>query len=275
MKRNKLFTKHHVLHLLVFNDRLDDYREYIEYAQKHNYKVVSLEDFYSNSERNQEKHFVLRHDVDWPGQSTRKMFELEKDLGVKSTYYFRFSTIDKPLIDEMIAAGFDVGLHFETIADYVKEHHISEASCLDMDLMTDLLKKDILRFEEIVCHKVHSICSHGAPENVLLKVANNTITERLLKAGGGYELLNIDFEAYDSTMYNDVDCHIMDGGVLGHYGFSYKDTPISAIDEGKNNIVFLSHPSHWWLTPQDRYKSILLFFLGKAKFTTNRKFKRN
>lgn len=86
--------------------------------------------------------------------------------------------------------------------------------------------------------------------------------------------LGVLFEAYDAKMYEDVDCHIMDGGILNNYGFSYVDTPLSAISEGKQNIVFLAHPGHWWKTIKGRIRTIGGFILGKATYSTTREFKR-
>lgn len=37
----------------------------------------------------------------------------------------------------------------------------------------------------------------------------------------------------------------MDGSLIRNFGFSYADTPITAMDEYYENIVFLSHPNHW------------------------------
>ncbi len=162
---------------VIKNNRLKRYEEYIEYARQNRYDVISLETFFRLPDRRNGNHLVLRHDVDIPGNSTRKMYETEKKVGIRSTYYFRFSTIDKQLIDDMIQDGFDVGLHFETISDYIKETGCSSKEEIDLSLMADRLRADIARFEELTGHKVRSCCSHGAPENVRLGISNNAITE--------------------------------------------------------------------------------------------------
>lgn len=249
-----------VVGTILLNSRLKKYRYYIQYARKNGYQVLSLENFYRLSDKRKGKHFILRHDVDHPGIATRKMFETEKALGVKSTYYFRFSTIDKELIKEMIDSGFDVGLHFETISDYVRECSIKSKDEIDMSLMKQRLKEDIRNFEEIIGSETFSCCSHGAPENVALGLSNNAITEHadMVEFGLG-------FEAYQKEMYEFVDCHIMDGSLTRNFGFSYADTPITAVDAEYNNVVFLSHPNHWFLSLKKKIRLLGGLMLGKGE----------
>lgn len=259
-----------VLSMILFNSRLKKYKYYIEYAKKKGYQVLSLEDFYKLPEKRNGKYFILRHDVDLPGICTRKMFEVEKSLGVKSTYYFRFSTIDKKLIQEMIDNRFDVGLHFETIADYAKKNKVKDKSEIDMELMKEQLKKDIEKFEKITRHKTFSCCSHGAPENRMLGISNNAITEH-----ADMKEFGLGFEAYQKELYNYVDCHIMDDSIIHHFGFSYADTPVSAVNDGFKNIVFLAHPNHWYFSV--KWKILLLgaIILGKGEMTkAERRFQR-
>ena len=95
-----------------------------------------------------------------------------------------------------------------------------------MDECRDRLEKEIKDFEEIIGHKIQSICSHSAAVNRRLGVSNNAILKDGIPSNW-----NINYEAYDEKMYEHVDCHIMDGFVLKNYGFSYRDTPTSAIKE--------------------------------------------
>ena len=112
---------------------------------------------------------------------------------------------------------------------------------------------------------------HGASENVELGISNNVLTEKQNMADFGLE-----FEAYSAEMYEKyIDCHIMDNDILFNYGFSYKDTPVSAISENKQNIVFLAHPGHWYYqTPFIQIKKIGAWVLGRATYSTTRTFHR-
>lgn len=261
-------TKLFILTSILLNNRLKAYSEYVREAIRRGYSVESLETFQRHY-KEPGKHFVLRHDVDHNGIAARKMFECEKKLGVKSTYYFRKSTINKRLIDEMIRDGFDVGFHFETVAEYIEEKHIQDKKEIDLDECRERLKKEIREFEETIGHEIYSICSHGAASNVKLNISSNVITEDGIPVD-----FTVAFEAYDRDMYQYVDCHIMDSTILNNFGFSYRDTPFSAMKEEKQNIVFLAHPNHWYLNGWQRVRKFIAFILGKATCSTSRQFER-
>ena len=212
---------------------------------------------------------MLRHDVDHNGACTRKMFLFEKKIGVKSTYYFRMSTIDRELIKEMIDSGFEVGFHYESLANYADENGIRDPAQVDFNKAREYLVEDIKRFREVTGINKFSICSHGAPTNDLLKISNNMILD-----GIDLEQLGVIFDAYDEKMYDCIDCHIMDGRLLDNFGFAYKDNPYDAIKKGFSKIVFLTHPNHWWISFLRRIRYLLLFMIGKAKYSTNRSFER-
>lgn len=268
MNRKSDRTKRFIFESIVFNNRLLWYEEYIERYRKAGYTILSLDSFYKLENRRDGKHLILRHDVDHPGKDTRKLFETEKKLGVKSTYYFRFSTIDTKLIDEMVEAGFDVGLHYETISDYIVANKVSDPAEIDIEALRMKLKDEIAEFERIIGHKTFSCCSHGAGTEGYLEMKNNTLTENR-----DVKCLGVEVEAYDVDLYaRDIDCHIMDNKVLFNYGFSYKDNPLSALDEGKQNVVFLAHPSHWYLKIRRRVRLLGGWVLGRADYETTRAF---
>lgn len=265
-------SKGFVAKTVLLNDRMNAYKAYIRYAQQKGYTVISLEDFYKLPDKRSagKKHFVLRHDVDHPGSSTRKMFEIERECEVTSTYYFRFSTIDKKLIEDMRDAGFSVGFHFETISDYIKETNCTDKSQIDLGEMRSRFKKELERFEGIVGFKTQSCCAHGDDMNKKLGISNNVVTE-----GEDLSQFGLLFEAYDANLYQDfVDCHIMDRKILYNYGFAYKDNPIDAVNTGYTNIIFLSHPSNWKLGMKSYLGSLRGFLLGRATYTTDREFVR-
>ena len=96
MKELLMSTKNRefIVETILLNNRLKRYAEYIQLAQKSGYQVLTMKDFYNlKDRRGTGRHFILRHDVDWQGVSPRKMFEVERSLDVKSTYYFRFITV--------------------------------------------------------------------------------------------------------------------------------------------------------------------------------------
>lgn len=262
-------NKKFVFRVILTNCRLEAYKIYIKYALRGGYRVCSMEEFwrYKNSA---DKYFVLRHDIDHISRGTRRMFEAEKECGVTSTYYFRHSTIDRDLMNEMQREGFEVGLHYETLSDYADAKKLDRVSKEDIEKSRDILKKEIKEFNNLLQKKVISICSHGAPANKRIGCSNNVLLE-----GQDYRDYGIEFEAYDKGMYETcVDVHIMDGNICYNYGFSYQANPIDAVNEGRKHIIFLAHPNHWHQTPMRSVKDIGKILLGKARYFPNAEFLR-
>lgn len=260
--------KRFVLQTIFRNNRLDAYKKYIELALIEGYDVCSMLEFYGDKERG--KHFVLRHDVDHKTPATYKMFRVEKGIGVHSTYYFRWSTVDRGLMKEMIDAGFEVGLHYETISDYAIKNNITQITDEDIEICRLRLKEEIAKFSKVINRPVSSIVGHGTKKNLEIRKSNNVLLE-----GESYTDYGIMFEGYDKDLYNKyVDVHIMDGSIRINNGFSYKSNPIDAISSGYRNIIFLTHPNHWYKTLPQRGWNVAMVAAGKCTFDTDREFSR-
>lgn len=259
--------------VILFNARLNMYDYYIKLAKNNGYKVCSLRELYKDTIRGgnpNQKHFVLRHDVDHISPGTRKMFEIEKSNDVKSTYYFRKCTTDEELMKEMQTAGYEVGFHYETIAEYVESYGKHKLTTVDIYACRDILKQEIREFNELLDAPMESICSHGAPANARIGVSSNVLLENQ-----NYKDYGIKFEAYDKALYERfVTHHICDGNICYNYGFSYEDNPIDNIEHGDKNIVFLAHPEHWYNTKGRILKDMVKMLIHRVTYNTQRKFRR-
>src|SRR5438105_4034276 len=65
---------------------------------------------------------VLRNDVDSDVSTARAMFQVERALGIRATYYFRLSTLDAQLMRELQDYGNEVGYHYEEVATAAKRY---------------------------------------------------------------------------------------------------------------------------------------------------------
>lgn len=262
--------KRFLLKTLLCNDRLQAYRYYLQVARESGYRCCSFIEFFHARDTNQ-KFFILRHDVDHVSIATRKMFEVEKELGVTSTYYFRDSTVDCDLIEEMLAAGFEVGCHYETIANMIRSQGLTTKEQIDMPAARQQFLQELSRFEQRIGHKTQSCASHGATENTRLGISNNVIFE-----GIDPSTLHVEVEVYNAELYDKyIDYHIMDGSILHNYGFSYRDTrPLLGILEQRKVIVFLAHPTHWYSDFNHYIRHWGGFLLGHATYSTTREFLR-
>ena len=75
-----------------------------------------------------DKLLILRHDIDTDIETTRAMWRVERELGIKTSYFFRLSTVDLPLMREIEACGGSVGYHFEELATAAKPKGSRRAS---------------------------------------------------------------------------------------------------------------------------------------------------
>jgi len=128
----------------------DKYRELCEAAVDSQYALFTV-GAYLTAQNLPRKCIVLRHDIDvMPGDAVR-MAEMERGMGIKATYYFRFNkTVFQPhLIREIASMGHEIGYHYETLdkanGDYAKAMQI--------------FKHELAEFRKIA--EIKTICMHG------------------------------------------------------------------------------------------------------------------
>jgi hypothetical protein len=95
---------------------------------------------------------ILRHDVDREPEKALRLGELEEDMGIRSTYYFRYpSTFDPGIIRNLKTMDHEIGYHYEVLA---KAHG-------DYSHAIRLFAQELSEFRKIV--DVTTICMHGSP----------------------------------------------------------------------------------------------------------------
>lgn len=240
--------KDYLREIINSNDRLNYYDLYIKLAKEKGYIITSYVDYITNYKDTDKKILILRHDIDAPSEATRYMFEIEKKNNVKATYYFRWATFDKELIDELSKQGFEVSLHYETIANYYIKNGKHNISKDDIIKCREILKSEIKTFKEKSGVNIQTISSHGNPINKAIGIPNN-----VLLIGENYKDYGIISETYNNDIIKYyIKSYICDADILNKYGFSYDSNPIDSIMNGKSVIEFLSHPNHWYYDIDDR-----------------------
>lgn len=115
--------------------RLEEYRRILIAAIEHGYRVMTLREWVELGFP-RDKIFLLRHDVDIDARGARRMYEIEKELHVRATYYFRHITMKPTLMKHMLSDGFEVGLHYETLATFIRESRLETKEQLSEDIFT-------------------------------------------------------------------------------------------------------------------------------------------
>jgi len=225
---------------LTQKSRLDIYEEILQLALDKGYRVCSLYDWYKSDK--QGKIFILRHDVDIDVQGAERMFEIEKRLGVNATYYFRNTTKDYALIKKMKSHNFEVGLHYETIADYCKIWNIKsvdDASSIDYRVCASILEEEIENWKHEY-GDLKSICAHGDKRNRMLRVPNRIIFDEELR-----RKTFVFIDACDKDLMEQFDTYISDTSVVNNHKWKYGVSPQEVICRGDKTIMLLTHPTHW------------------------------
>ncbi len=244
--------------------RLKEYETLLVTALKNNYTHVTIPDFYSlvksNSIYNDKKYFIHRHDIDSDLATARKMFEIEQKQNIKTSYYFRLSTFDPILMNEINNSGCEVGYHYEELAQYCKNHKIKSKKEITphFEELQNIFKQNIKLLESRLNFKIKTIASHGDFVNRKINMSNfEFLTEQFLQEQ------KIELECYNETLLKHFNIILSDVG----YPIYYKpNNPFKCIQEGHKVIYLLTHPKHWRVAPWINTKDNIQRFIEGIKY---------
>ena len=219
------------------------YKQILEAFQLKGYAIIAYEDLILNTPP--EKYVIMRHDVDdLPEQSLAKA-KIEKEMGVRSTYYFR--VVDESnhphIIKEIAALGHEIGYHYE-----------------DLSLANGNFKKAIKLFEKNLnyfrgFYPIKTICMHGSPASIW--------DNRLIWRDYKYKDYGVIAEPYFDVNFNET-LYLTDTGRKWNgnkvsvrdkvkaafqrgFDFKWSDEIINAVkkDTLPNKIMITTHPQRW------------------------------
>lgn len=201
--------------------------------------VLSFEDVVKNGIEEGKKYLILRRDIDTADSKIlRKMLALEKQYGARATYYFRWNTIDVPLMQDIAVARGEASYHFEEIATYCYKHLIrsKEEMLKHIEEIKDLFIEQIAKFREKTGQSCLTIASHGDYVNSKFKFQNKEIIDDRVRENCG-----ILREAYDEEHMNKLTCRVADQAEMEQF----TSKAIAAIERGEPVIELLTHPRQW------------------------------
>lgn len=217
------------------------FRELCGALSSSGYELLTVRDYLQGNE--QKRFVILRHDIDVKPERGLKMAEIEKEHGIRSTYYIRMTEeVFKPIIIRRIAEmGHEIGYHYETL-DKAKG---------DKNRAIEIFKKELTKLRE-VCY-VDTICAHG---NSLTSWDNRNLWNEY-----NFEDYGIIGEAYRSINFENI-LYLSDTGRTWGTKYKVKDVVfksyidvlselrttkdvIKLLKQKKiSKIYLLSHP--WW-----------------------------
>jgi hypothetical protein len=219
--------------------QLDGFENLVRTAQQAGYLQTSVchyHDLLRQGLAMPDKVLVHRHDIDTDLRTTRKLFQIEKKYGIKSSFYFRLSTLDFKLMKEIAEYGSEASYHFEEVATFAKANGLKSAAALRARLpeIRSNFINNFFHVEERLGRKLRTVASHGDFVNRRLKISNTEILEdQQLRQHCGIEC-----ETYDSSLMNSVDIYITDRPPPEFY---FPSPPMVALKRYAR-IYLLTHP---------------------------------
>jgi hypothetical protein len=228
----------------VMPSRLSVYRSLVETALAGGYEILSIEALWQRVRGDgldpARRYLALRHDVDTDAGTAAAMWRIDRELGVRSSYYFRLSTIAPALMHDVGSAGGEASYHYEELATIAKRRGIGSAAELEAHLPEARAEfasnLEALRSRTGLPMRV--VSAHGDFVNRRLGVANWA----LLADPGFRSEVDIDAEAYDPEVIGSFTSQFTD---VPHPRYWSPADPLERIRDRDRAVFVLVHPRHW------------------------------
>lgn len=221
---------------------LDLYQEFLQAALNQEYKLIAFEE-YIQDQQQYEKVMILRHDVDARPENSLKVAQIQHDLGVRGSYYFRIlpQSFQPEYITQIRDLGHEIGYHYEDLT-LAKGNRKDAIEAFQINLAS-------LR----TYYPVKTICMHGSP---LSKFDNRLIWQDYNYRDYGIigePYFDLDFQKMlyitdTGRSWNNDKVSIRDR-VNSDLNYTFKSTLelISAFNKGglPNQIMQNIHPQRW------------------------------
>jgi hypothetical protein len=218
--------------------RWKEYHELLRIALEQGYAVVSLEAWLADASIAAGRPLLLlRHDVDQHPRSALRMAAIEAELGVLSTWYFRWRTASTEVVSAIREAGHAVGLHYETLTREILRRGLTAADAPPLiPAARELLRRELTAFEKR--HgPMQSACPHG--------------DTRVPGVHNGVLLLDQDWSSYGlrwdanaAMRAHRLDVWLTDRSIAEGRWKEGLD-PIDLLIDRRSPILAVVHPNNW------------------------------
>jgi hypothetical protein len=246
-------------------ERLDEFRRLIARGVDLRYETLTLSAFARLVEAGEapQRVLLLRHDVDSDLPRARRMWRIERELGVVGTYFFRRSTWDLPFMRELAAHGCEVGYHYEELATLVKQRGAAtaeEARALIVPAR-ERLRAALAELRTQSVMPLDVLASHGDFANRHVDVSNAELLEdRRFRAEIGVRI-----EAYD--LEGHVDARASDNACPRAW---QPLDPLPALERGVGVVELLVHPRAWGAAPAVNARADLARLAEECRYRLQR-----
>jgi hypothetical protein len=217
--------------------RWSEYERFLDSAGGHGYRLVPLEQWVrgANGSENGERVMIMRHDVDQHPRSALTMAAIESDLGIRSSWYFRWRTAHPAVVSALREQGFEVGLHYETLT----RRALDGAGPMSDQAMSESraeLREEIAAFERIF-GPICSVVPHG--DSRVPEVRNGELLR-----GEDCSAYGIEFDGNEAMRGRAIAYWLTDRTAAEG---RWKDgtDPEELLAAGASPILCLTHPNNW------------------------------
>ena len=219
--------------------RFEEYDNILSCFCANQYKLMSVIGYYDAVQSNKltNRVAILRHNIDTEPQRAKMFLNIERKHGSVGSYYFRFSTLDLSLINEIEAYGGEASYHYEEIASFVKHYHLYSRHKIT-DNLENIRNKFIENYSYIKQSTglpMRSVASHCDFVNKKLGLRNTVIMSDEVRRNCG-----IDTEAYDSILKNSAS--VSDRPLPL---WLYLENPLTCLKKNQNIVYLRIYSCHW------------------------------
>jgi hypothetical protein len=234
--------------------RWPEYERFLRSARENGYRIVSLEDWVSEGQPVAgEPTLILRHDVDQHPRSALRMAAIEKKLGVRSSWYFRWRTAHPAVVESVKGDGFQVGLHYETMSRIALERGLHEEPSEELiESCRELLRSELSVFERLF-GPCRAAVPHG--DSRIPEVHN-----ALLLKGQDCSAYSIEYDGNEVMRGHDLGLWLTDR-IASEGGWMEGIDPLEKLAAQDSPILIVTHPNNWASGPSlwtDRMLGVML-----------------
>lgn len=214
------------------------------------YSIIPFEEYFTNKPKG--KFVILRHDVDIKPAQSLKTAEIENELKIRATYYFRIQIAETrhiQIIKNIITLGHEIGYHYE-----------------DLNLLKGNFKNAINQFQKNLeyfrrFYPIKTIAMHGSPRE---KYDNRDLWKQI-----DYHKFNVLGEPYFDFLNKSEILYFTDTGRMwnGHK-YNIRDKAMVVKSQTSINIIHTTFDLLHWIETVDN-KSPIMINTHPQRWTNN------
>ncbi len=217
--------------------RWREYRLLLEAALEHGYSVLGVEDWVAGSDPGGPV-MAVRHDVDQDPRAALTMAGIERELGLRTSWYFRWRTAEPRVVAELRGEGCGVGFHYETLSRLALERGAWTAAEIERLLPAARagLGEEIDAFARL--HgPIRSVCPHGDSRAPLARNAG-------LMKGREPREFGVEFDVNEAMRGRGLARWLTDR-TLAEGRWADGIEPLGSIAAGDSPLLCVVHPNNW------------------------------